>query len=163
MKIKVLMVCLGNICRSPTAQGVFQAELLKQNLSHLVGVDSAGTAAWHVGKAPDARSQAHAKRRGYDLSALSARQVQTQDFHEFDYILAMDQHNFDELQAIQPSGSRATLDLFLRFAPDAEKREVPDPYYGGDAGFEEVLDLVERASLGLINHLRSTDLRSAAL
>jgi protein-tyrosine phosphatase len=137
--IRVLMVCLGNICRSPTAQGVLHAHLVQAGLADKVQVDSAGTGNWHVGNPPDARSQKHAARRGYDLSQLRARQVNEDDFHRFDLILAMDEDNLADLQRIAPQQHAAKVQLF---AP----RPVPDPYVGGPEGFEEVLDLVEDAS-----------------
>lgn len=139
--MKLLFVCLGNICRSPTAHGVMLAQLADAGLNH-VHVDSAGTAAYHIGKAPDPRSQAAAKRRGYDLSALRARQVVASDFQEFDYIFAMDENNLADLKNIQPEGSKAELLLALS-ATEGKGCSVPDPYYGGDRGFDDVLDLCE--------------------
>lgn len=159
MKVRVLMVCLGNICRSPTAEGVLRAALAEQQLDHCVEVDSAGTAAWHVGKAPDARSQAHARERGLELSHLRARQVSEADFEHFDYLLAMDQQNLADLQALQPAGSKAKLALLLSFANAAPRLEVPDPYYGGAEGFDTVLDLVTAAAQGFIQHLKQHELR----
>ncbi|WP_286238423.1 low molecular weight protein-tyrosine-phosphatase [Neptuniibacter halophilus] len=151
--VQVLFVCLGNICRSPTAHGVFQAMVKAQGLDSVIGVDSAGTAAYHVGNPPDSRSAQVAARRGYDLSPLRARQAIEEDFSRFDYILAMDAENLRNLQALQPAGYQGHLGLFLDFA-SASEREVPDPYYGGDAGFEHVLDLVEAASEGLLAQIR---------
>ena len=150
--IHVLFVCLGNICRSPTAHGVFQKIIDDQNICHLFQVDSAGTAAWHIGKNPDPRSQAAAHLREYDLSCLRARQVVVEDFEKFDYILAMDSENLRNLQAISPMEHQSKLALFLDFS-DMNEREVPDPYYGGSGGFEHVLDLVESASLGFLKKL----------
>jgi protein-tyrosine phosphatase len=135
----VLMVCLGNICRSPTAEAVLRHQLERAGLGGRVAVDSAGTGSWHVGHPPDMRSQRHAARRGYDLSALRARRVAEDDFHRFDFILAMDANNLADLERLRPHGARAELRLFA----DAE---VPDPYGGGPDGFEQVLDLVEAAS-----------------
>ena len=152
MSIKVLFVCLGNICRSPTAHGVFQKMLDDRGLNNRINVDSAGTAAWHTGKTPDARSQRFAKKRGYDLSQLHARQAIAADFDEFDVILAMDKQNLKDLQALCPSHFSGHLGLFLEFGNSAVS-EVPDPYYEGDDGFETVLDLVEGASEGLLVHL----------
>lgn len=158
---KILFVCLGNICRSPTAQGVFEGKLTarfdsalfegksKDDVFH---IDSAGTAAWHIGKAPDKRSQLAAKNRGYDLSQLRARQVDETDFSDFDFILAMDKANLKNLQDQCPREYQHKLALFLDYAEGSEL-EVPDPYYGGDSGFSKVLDLIESASDGLINHL----------
>ncbi len=149
----VRFVCLGNICRSPTAEGVLRHKLAEQGLSDQVLVDSAGTGDWHVGKAPDPRTREAAARRGYDLSPLRGRQVQPDDFARFDLILAMDAHNLAHLQRLRPSQPRAELDLFLR-RYDAPLDEVPDPYYGGAQGFEQVLDLIEDACDGLIREIR---------
>ncbi|MEE4251477.1 MAG: low molecular weight protein-tyrosine-phosphatase [Alcanivoracaceae bacterium] len=155
MSDRILFVCLGNICRSPTAEGVFRQRAAAAGLS-LSLIDSAGTASWHVGKAPDARTVKAAAGRGYDLSTLRARQVSVADFNAFDFILAMDEQNLAELQSIQPAQSLAELGLFLDYAEGAVEREVPDPYYGGDQGFQTVLDLIENASDGLIRRLRGT-------
>ena len=134
------MVCLGNICRSPTAEAVLRAKLEAAGLAERVVVDSAGTGSWHIGSPPDVRSQRHAAQRGYDLSALRGRQVAGADFDHFDLILAMDEDNLADLRRLAPGGAhRAELRLFARV-------EVPDPYTGGAAGFEQVLDLVEVAS-----------------
>lgn len=154
-KISVLFVCLGNICRSPTAQGVFEAKLADAGLQHRVRVDSAGTAAWHVGKAPDQRSQQVAAQRGYDLSQLRARQATRADFDQFDYVLAMDADNLTDLRVLEPAHFKGVLKLFLDYAFPSEQRGVPDPYYTqGDAGFHEVVDLIEAASDGLIEVLK---------
>ncbi|MCP4596838.1 low molecular weight protein-tyrosine-phosphatase [Neptuniibacter sp.] len=150
---KVLFVCLGNICRSPTAHGVFQSLVDQNGLSEQIHVDSAGTAAYHVGNPPDSRSTETAKKRGYDLTPLRARQAIEEDFYEFDYILAMDSSNLINLKAIRPSDYDGHLSLFLDFTSMSEA-EVPDPYYGGDAGFEHVLDLVESASQGLLEQIK---------
>ena len=150
---RVLFVCLGNICRSPTADGVFKSLVVQHRLADVVHVDSAGTAAYHVGNPPDARSASAAKKRGYDLSSLRARQVVAADFERFDYILAMDLENLRNLQSIQPHYSNCHLGLFLDFTV-MQEREVPDPYYGGEHGFEHVLDLVESASNGLLAHIK---------
>lgn len=155
MPKRVLFVCLGNICRSPTAHGVFQQRVDGAGLSEAVLVDSAGTAGWHCGRAPDPRSQAFAAAHGYDLSALRARQVAAEDFRQFDYILAMDRANLSDLQALRPVDSRAELALFLDYA-DGACDEVPDPYYGGDDGFVTVLRLVEAAADGLLTAIRRT-------
>ncbi|CAE6910510.1 low molecular weight protein-tyrosine-phosphatase [Ectopseudomonas khazarica] len=151
--MKVLFVCLGNICRSPTAEGVFRHKLRAAGLEGQVQVDSAGTGDWHVGKAPDSRTRQAAQRRGYDLSAQRARQVEVADFQRFDLILAMDQSNLRNLQALRPAGARADLDLYLRRF-DLALDEVPDPYYGGEDGFEQVLDLIEQASDALLIEIR---------
>jgi protein-tyrosine phosphatase len=137
------MVCTGNICRSPTAEGVLVAKAAQRGLR--LRVDSAGTHDYHVGEAPDARAIRHAKRRGYDLSAQRARQVRASDFHEFDYILAMDRGHMRQLLSAEPPAAKAKVRLFLAVCESRSERDVPDPYYGGDAGFEDVLDMVEEA------------------
>jgi protein-tyrosine phosphatase len=146
VKLRILMVCLGNICRSPTAEAVLCHQLERSGLGTRVAVDSAGTGSWHIGHPPDARSQRHAARRGYDLSALRARRVADDDFHRFDFILAMDEDNLADLQRLRPQGARAELRLFA-------EGEVPDPYSGGPDGFEQVLDLVEAASQAWVRTL----------
>jgi protein-tyrosine phosphatase len=154
--MKVLFVCLGNICRSPTAHGVLEHKLAMAGLSGRVEVDSAGTAAWHIGKEPDLRSQQAARKRNYDLSHLRARQAVSDDFLEYDYVLAMDNSNLHNLQKIVPAGSvKAEPQLFLQSFSSARLKtqgltEVPDPYYGEKDGFEEVLDMVEEACDQLI-------------
>jgi protein-tyrosine phosphatase len=147
---RVLFVCLGNICRSPTAHGVFEHRVRERGLSGWLAVDSCGTGDWHAGEAPDRRAVAAARTRGYDLSHLRARQVRASDFDQFDFILAMDHSNLRDLRTLQPAGFTGHLGLFLDFDPDAERDEVPDPYYGSEQGFGHVLDLVERASDGLL-------------
>jgi protein-tyrosine phosphatase len=151
--MKVLFVCLGNICRSPTAEGVFRHKLRAAGLEDRVQVDSAGTGDWHVGKAPDSRTRQAALRRGYDLSAQRARQVEVTDFQRFDLILAMDQSNLRNLQALRPVNARADLDLYLR-RYELALDEVPDPYYGGEDGFEQVLDMIEQASDALLVEIK---------
>jgi len=153
-KMRILFVCMGNICRSPTAQGVFQRLLEQTGLIREIEIDSAGTHAYHVGKAPDPRAQTVALRRGIDLSPFRARRVAPGDFEKYDYILAMDQENLSELRAMCPPQYINKLSLFLEYAPELVERDVPDPYYGGARGFEQVLDLVEIASEGLLRHLR---------
>lgn len=155
-KISVLFVCLGNICRSPTAHGVFQKMVEDAGLSAQIFVDSAGTSDWHVGKPPDKRSAAEALKAGYDLSALRGRQAVRQDFVSFDYILAMDEANLADLQELCPATYTGHLGLFLDFSLDKEYREVPDPYHGGGEGFKVVLSLVEDASAQLLNHIKLT-------
>lgn len=172
-KTSVLFVCLGNICRSPTAHGIFQHRVDAANLGDCIYVDSAGTGDWHIGREPDYRAQYHAQQRGYDLSALRARQVSAEDFGQFDYILGMDKQNMHDLHAMCPADYPGHLSLFLDFLDtdlyeqgsdksDGDKlgsdKEVPDPYYGGEAGFEKVLDMVETACDNLLNHIRSTRL-----
>ncbi|WP_342245744.1 low molecular weight protein-tyrosine-phosphatase [Pseudomonas sp. OTU5201] len=151
--MRVLFVCLGNICRSPTAEGVLRHKLREAGLAGQVQVDSAGTGDWHVGKAPDARTRVAAQRRGYDLSQLRARQVAVDDFGHFDLVLAMDESNLADLHRLRPGNAAAELDLFLR-RYQLELDEVPDPYYGGEAGFEQVLDLVEQACDALILEIK---------
>ena len=151
--MRVLFVCLGNICRSPTAEGVLRHKLREAGLADQVEVASAGTGDWHVGKAPDKRSQAAAKLRGYDLSAQRAQQVSRADFATYDLILAMDNSNLRHLKALQPAKSKAELDLILH-RYQSEIDEVPDPYHDSDQGFEQVLDLIERASDLLLIELK---------
>ena len=151
--IRVLFVCLGNICRSPTAHGVFESMIQNRGLDHLIQIDSCGTGGWHVGESPDKRATAHARKRGYELSHLRARQIQPNDFYHFDYILAMDEANLRELDLICPSDAKVIPQLFLSFGNYAET-EVPDPYYGGEQGFEHVLDLVESACEGLLEDIQ---------
>ncbi len=151
--LRVLFVCLGNICRSPTAEAVLRHKLAAAGLDRQVEVDSAGTGDWHIGKAPDARTQSAAARRGYDLSGLRGRQVQKDDFQRFDLILAMDKNNLSHLFGLAYKGVQAELDLFLR-RYQISIDEVPDPYYGGDQGFEQVLDLVEHACDALVVEIR---------
>jgi protein-tyrosine phosphatase len=154
MTMRILFVCLGNICRSPTAEAVL-ARIAAQEAPDLrIEVDSAGTAGYHIGEPPDVRSQEAAARRGYDMSRLRARIVEPGDFERFELILAMDRDNLAVLHRRAPATARKQVQLFLEFAPDAGMLDVPDPYYGGSSGFEEVLDLVEAASRGLIAHLR---------
>ena len=152
--VRVLFVCMGNICRSPTAQGVFERLVEDHGLIDIIEIDSAGTHAYHVGERPDARASAAALKRGIDLSTQQARRISPDDFDSFDYVLAMDRDNYDILAAECPSGMESRLRLFLDFAPDLEIREVPDPYYGGVSGFERVLDMIEQASEGLLAEIR---------
>jgi len=156
--VKVLFICMGNICRSPTAHGVFSRLVKEHGLSNEIIVDSAGTHAYHVGSPPDKRAQMAAAKRQVDLSGLTARQVVHEDFEQFDYVLAMDSDNLDILTALCPGGMDGELRLFLDFAPDIPVQEVPDPYYGGSKGFERVLDLVESAANGLLTHIREQHL-----
>jgi protein-tyrosine phosphatase len=152
--VRILFVCLGNICRSPTAEAVVRALAARELPEVGLEVDSAGTAEYHVGEPPDPRMQAAAARRGYELKALRARVLEPRDFERFDLILAMDRENLAVLHRRAPEQARERVRLFLEFSPDAEPREVPDPYYGGPNGFEEVLDLVETAARGLLGYLR---------
>ncbi len=152
--MRILFVCLGNICRSPTAEVVFRVVASREAPDIVLEIDSAGTAGYHVGELPDQRTRQAAARRGYDLSALRARVVEPEDFEHFDLILAMDRENLRSLERRAPAHARDRLRLFLEFAPQTGISEVPDPYYGGPNGFEDVLDLIEAASRGLIEHLR---------
>jgi protein-tyrosine phosphatase len=145
---------MGNICRSPTAHGVFRSLVVGEALEDVVHIDSAGTHAYHVGNEPDRRAQETARRRGIDLSDLVARRVSEGDFAQFDYVVAMDQDNFVSLSEICPDEHREKIHMFMDFAPQMRTREVPDPYYGGAAGFERVFDLVEAASAGLLEDIR---------
>lgn len=154
-KISVLFVCLGNICRSPTAHAVFERKAQERGLASVIDVDSAGTGDWHLGAPPDRRATAAAAERGYDLSALRARQVTQADFNQFDYMLAMDSSNLSDLSKLAPQYSRTNLSLLLDYAPDSPVREVPDPYYGGNDGFARVLDMVEDACDSLLDHIET--------
>ncbi len=145
---------MGNICRSPTAEAVFREVLRVAGEGLAVQVDSAGTHGYHVGEPPDARAIAAARRRGYRMEELRARRVEPVDFERFDLLLAMDEDNLAFLHRIAPAGYRGRARLLLEFAPESGRRGVPDPYYGGEAGFEEVLDLVEEAARGLLDELR---------
>jgi len=149
---KVLFVCMGNICRSPTAEGVFRHHVDQANQSDNIIIDSAGTHAYHVGSPPDGRSQTAAAKRDIDLSRQRARRVSEDDFAKYDYVVAMDNSNVEDLLDICPSGYEDRVHLFLDFAKSQES-EVPDPYYGQGRGFEIVLDLIEDASSGLLNHI----------
>ena len=152
IKARVLFVCLGNICRSPSAHGIFRDLVRQKSLTQYIEIDSAGTGDWHIGHAPDKRAIEHAKQRGFDISDLRARQVSTADFFEYDYIIAMDGQNLSDLQAMCPPDYQGYLGLFLPLAGDADMpEEVPDPYYGGAEGFELVLDMVEKASIALLD------------
>ena len=153
--VKVLFVCLGNICRSPTAEGVFRQVVQRAALTEVITIDSAGTHAYHVGDPPDARAQTAAARRGIDLSGLRGRQAIARDIKEFDYILAMDRENLRNLQAICPPGLESKIRLFLEFAAARPEKEVPDPYFGGESGFDRVLDMIEDAADGLLVHIRA--------
>lgn len=153
--VRVLFVCMGNICRSPTAEGVFRAMIERSGLTTQVEVDSAGTHGYHIGAAPDPRAQKAARMRGYDLSRLRARRVEDTDFTHYDHILAMDHGNLDILRSNCPSEHHHRLGLLLDYARSYEVEEVPDPYYGGPEGFERVLDLIEDAVGGLIDKIQA--------
>lgn len=150
----VLFVCLGNICRSPTAHGVFEHLVEQAGLTGRIQIDSAGVADWHTGKAPDKRSQEYAAKRGYNLSHLRARPVTIEDFETYELLLAMDGNNLKHLLEMSPPEHRHKVKLFLEFAEGISEREVPDPYYGDGEGFELVLDLVDNACQGLLNYFK---------
>lgn len=154
---RVLFVCMGNICRSPTAEGVFRKLLAEQAPELDVQIDSAGTHGYHAGAPPDPRACRAAERRGVDLKPLRARQVTAADFAHFELVLAMDEQNLEFLLEACPAEHRSRIRLFLEFAPRLTRRDVPDPYYGGSSGFEHVLDLVEEAAAGLLDYLRRTE------
>lgn len=153
-RVRILFVCMGNICRSPTAEGVFRHLLLSEGYEDLIDTDSAGTHGYHIGEPPDQRTRETALRRGIDLSTMRARRVAREDFDYFDYILAMDQGNYQALRALCPPVHRDKVKLFMDYAPELGIREVPDPYYGGPRGFEQVFDMVEAAAAGLLEDLR---------
>ena len=154
-KVSILFICMGNICRSPTAEAVFKHCVSEAGLDQHIQSDSAGTHDYHIGDPPDQRSQRHAAKRGYDLSALRARQVGKTDFERFDYLLTMDENNLSLLASDCPSAYTAKLALFMRYGVRGEAIAVPDPYYGGAQGFERVLDMVEDAAQGLLRHIRN--------
>ncbi len=153
-KVSVVFVCMGNICRSPTAEAVFRRYVENAGLAGHILIDSAGTHDYHIGAAPDARAQRAAWQRDYDMSGLRGRQVEEGDFQRSDYVLAMDQANLAILQRLAPPASDAQVRLFLEYARHHAEREVPDPYYGGADGFERVLDMAEDAAEGLLQHIR---------
>jgi len=154
MAYRVLLVCMGNICRSPTAEGVLRQFIKINNLGDVVEVDSAGTHGYHVGEAPDSRTQRAAAIRGYNLSQLRARKVARQDLDYFDLILAMDKSNLDNLQRMAAPEQQEKIQLFMDYAKNFDDNEVPDPYYGLGHGFDLILDMVEDASVGLINEIK---------
>lgn len=159
---KVLFVCMGNICRSPTAEGVFRQLAEAAGLGGAIAIDSAGTHDYHVGEPPDRRAQAAAAKRGYDLSGLRGRQVGVEDFHAFDYVLAMDYANLAVLERLCPPQQAHKVGLFMEFGRSFAAAEVPDPYYGGADRFERVLDMIEDAGRGLLQEIvrRSAGLSS---
>ena len=152
MTKKILLVCLGNICRSPAAEGVLRAKARARSVELVI--DSAGTGAWHVGDPPDARMISSAGKRGYDISYIRARKIDAADFYEFDYLLAMDFSNHTDLLELAPPNRECDIRLFLDFA-EGDERETPDPYYGGASGFETVLDLIEKGAEGFLDHLEN--------
>jgi low molecular weight protein-tyrosine phosphatase len=150
---RILFVCLGNICRSPMAEGVFRRAAEEAGLLHLFEIDSAGMGDWHKGQAPDTRAQKAALGRGVDISAQAARKVEIEDFEDFDLVLAMDGSNIADLYDIAPHAAREKIRRFLDYAPHLGAQDVPDPYYGGAAGFDHALDLIEAAAQGLLAEL----------
>ncbi len=154
--IRVLFVCTGNICRSPTAEGVFRRLVAEAGLEGVIEVDSAGTHDYHVGEAPDSRTIAAARARGVALDHLRGRQATTADFRTFDLVVAMDRGHRRILYGMRPTDARGELALFLDFAPDVPMADVPDPYFGGPEGFEQVLDMIESGARGLLDHIRKT-------
>ncbi len=156
--VRVLFVCMGNICRSPTAEGVFRDLVESQGLGASIAVDSAGTIDYHAGEPPDERAQAAARGRGVEIGHQSARQATADDFSRFDYVLAMDRAIRRTLAGQCPPGEEHRLHLFMDFYPGAGSGDVPDPYYGGPGGFERVLDLIEEGSRGLLDHIRANHL-----
>lgn len=154
--VNILFVCLGNICRSPTAEGVFRDLVVREGLADQITIDSAGTAAYHIGSSPDSRAQAEALRRGIDISGLRGRQAHGGDFETFDYVLAMDRENHGNLLAICPLDGEKRLHMFLDFAPHLGRKDVPDPYYDGN--FNTVYDLIEEAAKGLLADIRTKHL-----
>ena len=153
-QISVLFVCTGNICRSPTAEGIFRDMVEDAGLSNKVKIDSAGMIAFHTGESPDPRSQEAARKRGVDLSDIRARQISNQDFHAFDLLIALDRSHKEQMQDHAPENSEARIQLLMDYAPHLELEDVPDPYYGGPDGFENVLDLIASASEGLLQKVR---------
>jgi protein-tyrosine phosphatase len=161
-RYSILMCCMGNICRSPTAEGVLRARLAEAGLADRVHVDSAGTHDYHLGHPPDRRSQRYALQRGYDLSSLRARLALREDFAQFDLVLAMDRDNLERLRALCPPDSRGKVRLLMEYATRHDAEEVPDPYYGEGDGFERVLDYIEDACEGLVADLLRQGLASDA-
>jgi len=153
--VKILFVCMGNICRSPTAEGMFRYHVKTAGLENKIEIDSAGTIGFHVGNPPDSRATAAAANRGINLSKQRSRMVNHNDFEYFDYIIAMDYENESDLINRCPNEHKDKVHLFLNFAQETNVKEVPDPYYGSGNGFETVLDLVEKASIGLLQHLKN--------
>ncbi len=157
-KVSVLFVCLGNICRSPTAHAVFRNMVAEQGLENEIEIDSAGTAAYHIGKHPDMRSMEVARNRGIEMLDLRARKVDFGDFYQYDYILAMDDENYHNLMEMALPEHHDKIQMFLDYSQDYDEREVPDPYYGGAQGFEHVFNLVGSASEGLLEHIKKRHL-----
>ncbi len=161
MKTKVLFVCLGNICRSPTAEGVMQKLVVDRGLADSIEIDSAGTGSWHVGERADARMRRHASKRGYDLTSTS-RKVKPTDFEDFDYIITMDEENFRNVTNLDKNRKYShKIHRMIDFLKSIEAAEVPDPYYGGDRGFELVIDILEDACSGLLEHINKETTKNA--
>lgn len=156
--IRVLFVCLGNICRSPTAEGVFRDLVSREGLSDKIETDSCGTSGWHKNDPPDSRAQEEARHRGIKIDDLKSRKTLDSDFSDFDFIIAMDHNNFDTLHVKCPKMYTSKIHMFLSFAPEIGIAEVPDPYYGGPDGFSDVFDMIDTASRGLLQHIRDTRL-----
>lgn len=154
MPVGVLFVCTGNICRSPTAEGVFAQKVAEAGLTKEIIVDSAGTHGYHTGEAPDDRAIEAARKRGYDLSKQVARRVREADFQKFDVIIAMDRGHMRDLTAMAPGDTYERISLFMSYAAGAKTQDVPDPYYGGDRGFEDVLDMIEAGSAVLLQAIQ---------
>ena len=155
--VKVLFICMGNICRSPTAEGVFRSYVQINNLEHKIKIDSVGTGSWHIGHPPDERSQEAASQRGYDISNQRSRLINKKDINESDYLLAMDTENIFTLKRMITKDKQNKLMRFLEFAPHLNQLDVPDPYYSSSNGFELVLDLIEDASKGLLMHIKKNN------
>ncbi len=158
--VRVLFVCLGNICRSPTAEGVFRDLVRREGLAEQIGTDSCGTGGWHVGDPPDSRACAEAESRGIEIADLRARQVRSDDFENFDYVLGMDDRNIRSLHGMCPPEFKDRVKLLLSFAPEVGRRDVPDPYYGGTDGFRKVFDMIDNASHGLLADIRTRHLNA---
>ena len=159
-KVGVLFVCLGNICRSPSSEGVFRQRVEQAELGSFIDIDSAGTAAYHIGDPPDPRAIVAAAKRGVELQDLRARQVHISDYDRFDYIIAMDRYNYNDLMSLAPPEHDSHICLFLDFAEQHTDTEIPDPYYGGGDGFEHVLDMIDDASDGLIKDIKRNHLNN---
>ena len=156
MMINILFVCMGNICRSPSAEGFFARALEQSAYREQVSIDSAGTHSYHVGHAPDTRAVDTALNFGVDIAHLRARKVSVNDFHNFDQIVAMDRSNYEDLQSVQPAGSKAKLTMMMKYHPEGHPADVPDPYYGGIAGFNYMCELLDLATSGLLQEIEET-------
>jgi protein-tyrosine phosphatase len=154
MSVKVMFVCMGNICRSPTAHGVFRKLVEDEGYADDIYIESSGTHAYHIGEPPDSRAQQTAHERGINLSDLRGQRIKSSDFAEFDYLLPMDQDNYEILLSSSPKEHHGKIKMFLSFAPTLTSREVPDPYYGGPSGFDQVFDMVEAGSRGLLDDIK---------